>query len=512
MPARRCKACGHAATLLVLTALVIVPAHAAKPGVVIKLSKGGALGKAAAGVVLVDAGTSEVVAGATFERKAKARLVPTSGVYMAVATVASGKGTRVGVSRPFAYAGGESRKLGLPVAPEAGVATGVRRGTGASRGVVRGVASGDVAAMNGITITHPRWGQLSLSGPYLSVLFDLTKEKCGLRWVERSPGFRMARERELQLQREGKLDPSTPIIDNLLMATAAVEGELVVDGRTVTGELRLVDDLTGEVRIRFPVEGKLKKLLDLVTTSGAAFAELICNEPPPPPGLAVEIRGLPAGIDWRIEEDLPPEGGPRISCPPTCFYASPNGPHGITRLRAYPTEDPRTGDFPFDIESMEGCRGTSALPASNGGFCSLEGGESRVVVNLRYRPILAVVFAGEAGVNPTLSGNPVDGFPTDAVGFACRPGNETRLCARHYTPGGPVRLQTSSRNGSYNTDLVSWDGPCSGQGLGPGPNVCSFTMLPVDTCITATYQKSPGTLGPPHAISSAPCPTGSATR
>jgi hypothetical protein len=237
--------------------------------------------------------------------------------------------------------------------------------------------------------------------------------------------------------------------------------------------------------------------------------------------LDVEIVGLPQGIAWSIQEDPGLTGGgpQRISCPPTCSYQSPSGPHGIIRLLTYPVEDPRTGDFPFDILSMTGCKGTSVLPAADG-LCALNGDESKVVVTLRYRPILAVGFAGTAaGGLPNVSGSATTG---DGVGFGCggAAGLLTRNCARHYQPGASVFLQAYSDEpgnplARRPSDLVSWDGPCAGQGIGSGSNRCEFTLGTTDTCITATWRKSPTyPHNPPtdgYAVSGPPCPTGAVT-
>jgi hypothetical protein len=497
-----------AAALLSL-ALASTPAAAARTGVTVKLKRAGSLGKAASAVLVVDAGTTEVVAGGALRSRPVARLTPPAGVFMAVAAVARTKGgPRVGVSDPFAFADGGRVTLELKLAPEA--PAGAHAALAPAPGAV---GANDVATMNDVTITDGKTGaSLSLAAPYLTVLFNLTQEKCKLRWVERSTTFLQARERELQLQREGRLDPSTPIVDDPLSPTVHVEGELVATKRQVMGELRLVDDETSEVLVRYTVNGKYKKLEQLIISTAAGFADLICADEPTPPGLTVEIRGLPTGIKWSIVDQYPPPEGPRIDCPGKCFYPAPDGHHGIISLKSIPVEDPRTGDFPFDIESITGCKGTSALPASNGGLCYLNGDESKVVVNLRYRPILAVTFAGEAGTNPVVTGNPTTGYSTDGTGFACYASSPTtQTCARHYSVGGPIDLQTASYDGdAYDTELVSWDGPCAGKGIGPGTNKCTLSIVD-DTCITATFRKHMGTLGTAHAISGPACPTGAMT-
>ena len=105
------------------------------------------------------------------------------------------------------------------------------------------------------------------------------------------------------------------------------------------------------------------------------------------------------------------------------------------------------------------------------------------------------------------------GWRTGASGFACRGGTVgSHTCARHYTPGQPVLARNSSFNDDANTiQLVSWDGPCQGQGIGPGVNDCEFLSPSVDTCVTVEFRKLPGSLGDPVPIEGLPCPTGIVT-
>src|SRR4029077_1676649 len=118
---------------------------------------------------------------------------------------------------------------------------------------------------------------------------------------------------------------------------------------------------------------------------------------------------------------------------------------GIIRLKTTPGEDPRTNDFPFDIVSMTGCKGTSVLPATDA-VCALDGDERKVVVTLRYRPIVAVTFAGESQVlsNPSISGFPGPGSVTGGVGFTCNwlSPAPTTTCAGHYSVGDPIVIRT----------------------------------------------------------------------
>lgn len=237
-----------------------------------------------------------------------------------------------------------------------------------------------------------------------------------------------------------------------------------------------------------------------------------CTCEPEPAAIVVEVEGLAPGVAWQIRE--PDRAEPRIACPPNCSYGNPGGPHGITQLRVFPVDDPRTGDPPYDVVAFTGCSGTTALPAP-GASCFLAGDEPRVVVTLQYRPIIAVTFGGEAGQAPVVSGNPTQPLTGQATGFACGATQpRVQSCARHFPVGSGVALQTSSDDpptAGFAIELVSWDGPCAGQGIGPGVNRCFFVMGSADTCITATFRKPPRFGGITATPYSGPtCPTGPA--
>ena len=247
---------------------------------------------------------------------------------------------------------------------------------------------------------------------------------------------------------------------------------------------------------------------DAAACPGQCAADCTCTHGPP--RVDVEIQGLVGNAGWQIvDADGTP---PRIACPPTCSYVGTATGHGISRLRVFPADDPRTHDPPYDVASFTGCVGTTGLPAP-GPSCFINGSTSaHVVVNLRYRPIVAVSMAGEAGQAPTVSGNPVDPFVGEAIGFACN-GNQllTQTCARHFPPGQGVGLGTASDNppdSRFPIQLVSWDGPCAGQGIGPGGNQCTFVHGDADACITTTFRQPDGFGTTPRPFVGPTCPTG----
>jgi hypothetical protein len=519
-----------AAALLAALLFALDPSGAAaKPGLKLKAKGARAGGKKAAGIVLVDPSTGEVAAGAA-PGKRSVRLDPASGVYMAVATsvVPTGKraAARGGASGAFQWLEGGKEKLAIEIAELPDLVPSAAEARPASRHVPRGavVTPGQIAAMGEVPLfITPLARTFHLEDILLTALFNRTQEKCGLRWVDRGRTFLEARQRELELQKLGLLDPTLPpIADALLEPDVVVEGEFELsdDGRDFSGELRLRDVLSGETLTSIAVEGRARRFWNGLGAALEQFACDICGEgdvPPTGPGVSVQIVGLPAGIDWQIVDALPPPGAPpRIDCPGTCEYDSPNDTLGISSLRVFPGVDPRTNDAPFDIVSMDGCVGTTALPATNGS-CSLDSQSEEhhtVVVTLRYRPVLAVTYAGSSGAAPTINVNPLPGFPSDGAGFSCRPFDTTpHTCARHYPPAAPVLLRTFSHDGgAFDSELVSWDGPCAGQGIGPGMNDCNLVTLDVDTCITATWRKTPGALGDAVALPGQPCPTGAQTQ
>jgi hypothetical protein len=66
----------------------------------------------------------------------------------------------------------------------------------------------------------------------------------------------------------------------------------------------------------------------------------------PNASLNVTIAGGPPGVGWKIEERFPPDGTPRISCPPTCSYQAPTPTLDVGDLIVVPVNDPRTQNPP----------------------------------------------------------------------------------------------------------------------------------------------------------------------
>jgi hypothetical protein len=125
-------------------------------------------------------------------------------------------------------------------------------------------------------------------GPLLTLFFNRTQARCRLRWVERGRPFLEQRLRELELQRQGALDPATLITDALLDPTVRLEGEFESDGRSVSGELRLVDIATGRVIVRRQFRGRSRKFqrlfsqwaLERHSQASRRLAEREAVEPP----------------------------------------------------------------------------------------------------------------------------------------------------------------------------------------------------------------------------------------
>jgi hypothetical protein len=111
---------------------------------------------------------------------------------------------------------------------------------------------GGVATMGPVTLASPGGGPVSISGPLFTPLFNQTSDV--LTWVSTDEGFLRARQREFDLQNQGRTDPSTHLTDSRIPPGLVVEGELQSDGNHVTGELRIVDADTGEVIVRIPVD------------------------------------------------------------------------------------------------------------------------------------------------------------------------------------------------------------------------------------------------------------------
>src|SRR5262249_24849796 len=92
----------------------------------------------------------------------------------------------------------------------------------------------------------------NVAGPIFTPLFNDTTGT--VRWVDTSQAVLQWRQRELDLQRNGQLDPSTPIRDTPLAPDFVVEGELSLNGDRVQGEIRIVDPNTGQEIDRLPID------------------------------------------------------------------------------------------------------------------------------------------------------------------------------------------------------------------------------------------------------------------
>jgi hypothetical protein len=115
--------------------------------------------------------------------------------------------------------------------------------------------------MGSIPVTQGGAPAGSIGAGLLTGVFNATHD-AGARWVNTEQKFVDQHNREVQLQADGKLDPSTPIRDELIAPNARVEGELSIDGGRMTGEIRIVDPATGEVIHRIPVDRDYDKSFD----------------------------------------------------------------------------------------------------------------------------------------------------------------------------------------------------------------------------------------------------------
>jgi hypothetical protein len=175
----------------------------------------------------------------------------------------------------------------------------------------------------------------------------------------------------------------------------------------------------------------------------------------------------------------------RLSCPGNCVYDISGSSVGIFSLFVDVQYDPRTNNAPWDILAMNGCRGTSALPATNG-LCYLPTtGDATISFEVRYRPVVGVTFSGTVGL--PLGGlyvNAGPGAPQAAIeGFACDAINPTvAQCNRHEPFGIPIAMRAQS---SERATLLAVSPPC-------GSGDCDFA-IPGDTCLVYLYQNgNPG--------------------
>jgi hypothetical protein len=235
----------------------------------VKLSQAGR-GKAAAGVALVDASTTQVVDAATLRAPFRGRVGAAAGTYFLVADVVRFSASVGGLGGLFAVADERKARKVVALAPSAGVVGAVaaaRRGSG---------GGGAVATMGPVVVVGPA-GAAAFDGPLLTVLFDKTHDPCGLVWVDSSRRVIDARQQALDLQAQGRLDPSTPVRDERLFPTVRVEGTFSDDGATIAGELRLIDIASGRILARRQFEGRSRKFFALYVDWGMQFAGDICD-------------------------------------------------------------------------------------------------------------------------------------------------------------------------------------------------------------------------------------------
>jgi hypothetical protein len=212
---------------------------------------------------------------------------------------------------------------------------------------------------------------------------------------------------------------------------------------------------------------------------------------------------LPTAGDVYAFEQYPPAEGPRISCPPDCTHSQPGTSVGIDRIRVDVKEDPVTKDPGWDIVSLDGCKGTSALPATSA-ICFLNGvtGDVHVQIGLRYRPILSLTYTG--AVNVPLaglygSGGAGPGYQGEGTSIACNAVSPLLdVCSQHFTWNQPIRVIAPS--GSY-ANFVTMSEPCGGE------STCDFTILD-DTCITIEYKPGLSEGFPTATLDGPGCATG----
>lgn len=229
---------------------------------------------------------------------------------------------------------------------------------------------------------------------------------------------------------------------------------------------------------------------------GAALIVLVASGVARAARLDVE---LPSAGDVLVYDRGNEGDGTRISCPPDCTHSDSTI---SLEMRVDVQLDPVTKDEAWDIVSLDGCDSFTTLPAPSA-ICRVDStGNTKVRVELRYRPILAVTFTGT--INVPLSGLNVQsgfgpGYQGSGSSFACDATNPApQRCARHYTWNQPVRLEASQS--VTNASFVDMSEPCEGS-----PS-CGFVIL-ADTCVTVTYAHV-SEIFPKATLSGPSCPTG----
>jgi hypothetical protein len=258
-----------------LTALLVAgaagrgAAHVPRAAVTIRIKGvGGRKRKTGTGAWVADASTGEVVAAAGIGQRGRITLRPPAGVEMLVATAERKGEVRLAISAPFHFDGTKTTKVKMTLVTEAPLAQVNARLASAALGGT-GTGGGNVGTMGTITLNIGNGLSGNVAGPIFTPLFNDTTGT--IRWVDTSQAVQQWRQRELDLQSNGQLDPSTPIRDNPLGPDFVVEGELSLNGDRVQGEIRIVDPTTGQEIGRLtidepdgPAEEVFKKIADKI--------------------------------------------------------------------------------------------------------------------------------------------------------------------------------------------------------------------------------------------------------
>jgi len=261
--------------LVCLTAILVAgavgrgAAHVPRAAVTIRIKGvGGRKRKTGTGAWVADASTGEVVAAAGIGQRGRVTLRPPAGVEMVVATAERKGEVRLAISAPFHFDGTKATKVKMTLGTEPPVAQVNAQLSSAALGGT-GAAGGNVGTMGTIVLNIGNGLSGNVAGPIFTPLFNDTTGT--IRWVDTSQAVQQWRRRELDLQSNGQLDPSTPIRDTPLAPDFVVEGELSLNGDRVQGEIRIVDPTTGEEIGRLtidepdgPAEEVFKKIADKI--------------------------------------------------------------------------------------------------------------------------------------------------------------------------------------------------------------------------------------------------------
>jgi hypothetical protein len=264
--------------LLALPGARLLAARAGAGVVAVQLKRAGSgpPAKTVGGVRIVDGSTGEVLAATSVGARSRAKLGAPAGVEFALASVARPKGLREAVSDIFRFDGGGVLKLKIALDQTQGAPR--VRGTALRSHALAGsplATSGSPVATLGPVTIDVGGARIPIDGPLFTPLFNDTSDF--MRWVDTGEALQRARQRELDLQDAGASDPSTRIVDQPLAPDLRIEGELASDGRTVTGDLRIVDPTTGEVLDRIAVDTQERDWPDLVAELARELAARLRN-------------------------------------------------------------------------------------------------------------------------------------------------------------------------------------------------------------------------------------------